>query len=77
MGLILLVLTLQITERGDTASWKSSSLVPFPIQNKGWEDGDLSDLSIKGIESISRRMKGSLQSNMEATMFIRADEGRG
>ncbi|KAI0848145.1 hypothetical protein F5Y00DRAFT_262777 [Daldinia vernicosa] len=74
MGLILLVLTLHITKRGDMASWKSSSLVPFLIQNKGWEHEDLSDLSIKGIESISQRMRGSLQYNMGAAMFIRVDE---
>ncbi|KAI4868962.1 hypothetical protein F4820DRAFT_77312 [Hypoxylon rubiginosum] len=73
MGLALLALTVQLTEREDVVSWKSSALVSFFVQAKGWEE-NLSDTSVRGIENISRRMHGSIQFDKGAPMFVRVDE---
>ncbi|KAI0377469.1 hypothetical protein F5Y04DRAFT_291810 [Hypomontagnella monticulosa] len=74
MGLALLGITLQITKREGLVSWKSSSLVPFFIETRGWDTKGMTDMSVNGIENFSRRIHGSLVSDRRTATFFKTDK---
>lgn len=75
MGLMLLACTLVYSKQKDIASWKSSGLVPFLTQMKGWQPEELSLSSSYQVCQRTQRIYTTLEFDKGVVCLVKSTSG--